>query len=267
MENFGIYKDTSYNKTDKYYNFDNGSVIEFFSADNNDKLRGSKRDILYINEANLVSVLSYRQLAMRTTQKIFIDFNPAEDDSWVYNLSDKPDTYFIKSTYKNNLQNISKEQIKEIENFNPEINPYTGDLNTWRVFGLGERGSSLHKIFTHFKEYEILPNYKRQDVFYGLDFGFHDPTVLIEIRNLDGAFYCKELIYETQLVNNDVIEIMKKLNVNENSYIYCDSAEPARIKDIQKTFPYAQKAKKEVKAGIDKLKGLPLYLIFLLICL
>ena len=135
LKDWGIYSDKDFNKTDNIYRFTNGSQIEFFGADEENKLRGPGRDILYLNEANLVSRASYTQLALRTKQTIFIDFNPADEYSWVYDVSDAPGNKLIHSTYKNNLSNITKPQREEIESLKD------ADENLWRVFGLGLRGT------------------------------------------------------------------------------------------------------------------------------
>ena len=257
MQVWNIYKDKNFNKTDNIYFFDNGSKIEFFSADNADKLRGSRRDILYINEANLITFGAYRQLAIRTTQRIFIDFNPADDDNFVYALSDNIETTeFIKSTYKSNPF-LTQEQVQEIENMNPEKNEL-GDENLWKVYGLGERGASNLTIYTHTKTYSKIPE-GTADVFYGLDFGYHDPTALVKVSIIKGGYYVEELLYEKGLTNGELISKMKNI-VDKNLPIYCDSAEPARIQELNLNNFWALKSSKEVKQGIVTLKSLPLYL-------
>jgi phage terminase large subunit len=258
LKNLNLYNDNDFNKTDNYYKFTNGSIIEFFSVDNAEKLRGSKRDILFINEANLLNLEEYRQLAIRTTEKIFIDFNPADDNNYVYDISILPDTIFIKSTYKDNLKNLGPAQIKEIESMNPEVNKITGDLNQWRVYGLGERGTSGLSIYTHYRLYKEIPkNEYIKDVIYGLDFGVNDPTALIKISITEYGFYCEQLIYKG-MTNPDIIKSIKSLKIDKNSYIFADTNNLSAILEIQEAGFNCIKAKKDVLLGIGEVKNTPI---------
>ena len=144
LEDAGIYTDEQFNKTDNVYHYPNGSYIEFFGAEDSGKVRGPGRDILYINEANLLPYNIYQQLALRTKKTIFLDFNPVDEMSWVYDVADKEGNILIHSTYKNNSF-LPKEQIEEIESLKD------ADENLWKVFGLGERGKSQEIIYTHWK--------------------------------------------------------------------------------------------------------------------
>jgi len=136
MEDFRLYEENRHEKTSHLYRYPNGSYIEFFSVDNALKVRGPGRDILFINEANIINEEIYKQLAVRTTGTIFLDYNPADEFHWIYeHIIPKKDTYFIKSTYKDNPY-LKEYQIKEIESYK-DVDP-----NFWRVYGEGERGHS-----------------------------------------------------------------------------------------------------------------------------
>ena len=123
----GIYNDKNHNKTNNIYTFSNGSYIEFFGADEVGKLRGLGRDILYINEANLLPKEAYNQLSWRTKETIFIDFNPADEHSWVYDVADAANNKLIHSTYLNNKGNLTSQQIADIESLKD------ADENLWKA--------------------------------------------------------------------------------------------------------------------------------------
>ena len=150
--------------TDYVYTFSNGSYIELFGLEDEGKARGPGRDILFINEANLISKLLFDQLAMRTTGTIFMDWNPAEFNSWVYDIADNPKNKKIHSTYKDNIHNLSQQQIDYIESYKDLPDDFM-----WKVYGLGQRGASKELIYTNWKVVSELPN--KGQVFYGLDFG------------------------------------------------------------------------------------------------
>ncbi|MEO6977429.1 MAG: phage terminase large subunit, partial [Mucilaginibacter sp.] len=206
VEDLGIYDDQNFNATDQIYSFpETGSFIEFFGVEDSGKVRGPGRNILFCNEANLISYSTYKQLALRTNEVIFLDFNPADDFSWVYEEADKPGNKLIISSYKNNLSNISREQIKEIEDLKD------ADQNLWRVFGLGLRGHSSETIYTHWLQCANLPGLG--EVAYGLDFGYNVPSALVKVEFYEGRIYAQQLLYETKLTTNDLIERLGLLQI------------------------------------------------------
>jgi phage terminase large subunit len=248
LEDAGIYSDEAFNKTDNVYHYPNGSYIEFFGAEDSGKVRGPGRDILYINEANLLPHSIYQQLALRTTKTIFLDFNPVDEASWVYDVADKEGNLLIHSTYKDNPF-LPKEQIAEIESLKD------ADENLWKVFGLGERGKSQEIIYTHWKVGQF-PN--DTETVYGLDFGYSVPTALIKVGFKDNQTYAHEMLYETRLTTNDLIERLKTLDIKRSEEIFCDNAEPKTIEELVRAGYNAKPAEKDVYAGIQKVKSQPL---------
>jgi phage terminase large subunit len=234
------------------YTFPNGSYIEFFSADNTSRLRGSSREILFINECNLLKKDAYIQLSMRTTQKVVIDYNPADEFHWIYDdILPREDTLYIHSTYLDNLRFLEKSQIREIEKLK-DIDP-----NYWKIYGLGERGHALEIIYTNYEIVDTWPD--SYDVkIYGLDFGFNNPTGLGEIRIKDQIPYIRQRIHESGLTNNDLIERLKLEGIEKNINIYGDSAEPARIEEIRREGYQICPADKSVTDGLDYCKSLSL---------
>ena len=248
LEDAGIYSDEAFNKTDNVYHYPNGSYIEFFGAEDSGKVRGPGRDILYINEANLLPHSIYQQLALRTKQTIFLDFNPVDEASWVYDVADKPGNKLIHSTYKNNPF-LPKEQVQEIESLRD------ADENMWKVFGLGERGKSQEIIYTHWKQGPFPTD---SEVVYGLDFGYSVPTALIKVGFKENQTYAHEMIYESRLTTSDLIERMKALDIRKSDEIFCDAAEPKTIEELVRAGYNAKPAEKDVYAGIQKVKSQPL---------
>ena len=249
----GTYNDKHFNKTDNIYNYPKtGSYVEFFGVEDVGKVHGPGRDILYINEANLISYETYKQLAIRTNETIFIDYNPADEFSWVYQEADKPGNKIIHSTYRNNLGNLTPEIVAEIESLRD------ADENLWNIYGLGLRGKSTETIYTHYKLCDSLP--LKGEVFYGQDFGYNVPSALVRIEYYDGALYVDELIYEYNLTTSDLIELYKAIGMSKTGEIYCDAAEPKTIEELRRAGYNALSADKDVTEGIRKVKSLPLYI-------
>jgi phage terminase large subunit len=248
LEDAQIYSDEAFNKTDNVYHYPNGSYIEFFGAEDAGKVRGPGRDILYINEANLLPHSIYQQLALRTKQTIFLDFNPVDEASWVYDVADKEGNKLIHSTYKNNPF-LPKEQVAEIESLRD------ADDNMWKVFGLGERGKSQEIIYTHWKQGPFPTD---SEVVYGLDFGYSVPTALIKVGFKENQTFAHEMLYETKLTTNDLIERLKGLDIKRSDEIFCDAAEPKTIEELIRAGFNAKPAEKDVYAGIQKVKSQPL---------
>lgn len=253
MKDLDIYDQNQHSKTDNIYNFKNGSCVEFFSTDNDQKIRGRKRDILYCNEGNELSQDVFNQLVMRTSGKVLIDFNPSDSDHYLYELTEQDNCKLIKSTYKDNVF-LTQDTIDYIENL---INV---DENYYKVYALGERPISHTRIYSHFKQHDITPE-SFEDISYGLDFGFSHPTALIEIRFVENRIYVRELLFESGLTSTDMIRKFKQIGIDPSISMYCDSARPEIIEELQRGgFNKAQKANKNVKPGIDKIKSLEVFI-------
>jgi len=248
MKETNRYFDERFNKSLLRYEFANGSFIEFFSADDSSKLRGARRDILYINECNNITFESYNELAIRTKKEVYLDFNPA-NEFWVHTeLKDEPDSDFLILTYKDNealddsiVQQIEKNRLKA------ETSAYWA--NWWRVYGLGEIGMLEGVIFSNWKQIDTLPK-EAKLIGIGLDFGYtNDPTAAVEIYNYNGTRILNELVYRTGMLNSDIAKILPS-----NVVIYADSSEPKSIDEIKrygKTIKGVTKGKDSINYGID----------------
>ena len=242
------YIESQFNKSLLTYQFRNGSVIEFFSADDASKLRGARRDILYINECNNVTFEAYNELAIRTKREVFLDFNPA-NEFWVHKeLKDEPDTDFIILTYKDN-EALDESIVSQIEKNRDKAATSSYWANWWRVYGLGEVGSLEGVVFNNWKEIDTIPS-EAKLVGIGLDFGYtNDPTAAIEIYNYNGTRIVNEIAYRTGMVNSDIAKILPS-----GVIIYADSSEPKSIEEIRrygKTIKGVTKGKDSINYGID----------------
>jgi phage terminase large subunit len=252
MKDTNRYFDERFNKSLLKYEFANGSFIEFFSADDSSKLRGARRDILYINECNNVTFESYNELSIRTKKEVFLDFNPA-NEFWVHTeLKDEPDADFIILTYKDNeaLDNSIVEQIEK-NRLKAETSAYWG--NWWRVYGLGEIGMLEGVIFSNWKQIDTIPK-EAKLIGIGLDFGYtNDPTAAVEIYNYNGTRILNELVYRTGMLNSDISKTLPN-----SCPIYADSSEPKSIDEIRrygKTIKGVTKGRDSINYGIDVMQS------------
>ena len=249
IKGWGWYREEWHNMTDNVYNFPTGSSIDFFGLEDPGKAHGPGRDILFINEANYVPKPVFDQLNIRTRWKVIIDLNPSDFNCWCYDVADGEDAVKIHSTYQDNPF-LNKWQIQAIESYKK------GDPNLWKVYGLGLRGSSAEQIYTHWKIVDELPE---GEVFYGLDFGFTNPTALVKVVLKDGEAYVREELYQSQLTSAELVLKLRGI-VKPGESIYCDSADARSIEELYREGFNVYQSDKDVWAGIMKVKSLPLYL-------
>lgn len=254
MKELGIYDEKSHNKTENIYKYPNGSVVEFFSLDDSQKVRGRKRDILLCNEANELSYEEFVQLNMRTTFKVFCDFNPSDTEHFLYELVEKEDAIKIHSTYKDNPF-LEKDIIKQIEEL------IMTDQDYYNIYALGIPSKSTHTIYNHQQTFlnKDKPE-KVQETILGLDFGYQHPTALIRCDfTTNNEVYITELLYESYLTTADLIPRIKGLLDDEGlSYsttIVCDYARPEIITELNRNGLNCVNANKSVKEGIDAVKS------------
>ena len=250
----GLYNPDLHNKSDATYQLW-GNTVEFISIDQPQKVRGRKRDILFINEANEINLEDWRQLLLRTTGRVLIDFNPSDEFHWIYEqVIPREDADFFQTTYKDNPF-LPQSVVMEIERFK-EV-----DENFWRVYGLGERGTSTSTIFTHWKEIDQIPNeYRLLNI--GLDFGYTaDPTAVVRIYTDGHGFAVDEICYATRLTNSDIAKMLRDNQVNRTDVVICDSAEPKSIDEIHShgfNTHGARKGRDSIRSGISFLHSRPL---------
>ena len=244
----GRFFEDRFNKSLLRYEFANGSVIEFFSADDSSKLRGARRDILYINECNNVTFDSYNELAIRTRKEVYLDFNPAQE-FWVHKeLKDEPDSDFLILTYKDN-EALDQSIIDQIEKNKEKAKTSSYWANWWKVYGEGQLGMLEGVVFSNWKTIDTIPK-EAKLLGIGLDFGYtNDPTAIIEIYNYNGQRIVNELAYQTGLLNSDIAKLLPK-----HVIVYADSSEPKSIDEIKRfgvTIKGVTKGKDSINYGID----------------
>lgn len=264
MKATGRYIDQNYNRTFLTYTFANGSYIEFFSADQEDKVRGPRRHVLYINECNNISFETYHQLAIRTSVSIWLDFNPS-NEFWAYTeLLQDEDVEWLTLTYNDNegLPDSIKKEIEKAKYkayYNPDGNVFEESNvknkfwdNWWRVYGLGLPGSLQGVIFNNWALCDNIPQDAKL-IAHGLDFGFtNDPTGCLAVYMQNGELWLDELLYETGLTNPDINE-----KINIATEIIADSAEPKSIEELKRmgmSITPAKKGPDSIKNGLDILQ-------------
>ncbi len=278
MNMWGLYDPKRHNKTKGFYRFPNGYKIEFFAVENAGKALGARRGRLYANECNLIAEDILDQLMSRTERSITIDYNPKDSEHYIYeNIIPRSDAELIISTYKDNFY-LPEGEVAEIEKKVPvyklrsgeELVDWdlefsdagakdavliSGDVNNWRVYGLGQRGISEDNIYTAFEVVDEFPDYL--EPIHGVDFGFKAPTSLVKVGydEHSNELYWDEVLYEKGLTNNDLIERLHELVENKGWYMYGDSAEPARIEEIYKSGFNIDISDKRVVDGIDYVKS------------
>ena len=244
----GRFFEDRFNKSLLRYEFANGSVIEFFSADDSSKLRGARRDILYINECNNVTFDSYNELAIRTRKEVYLDFNPS-NEFWVHKeLKDEPDSDFLILTYKDN-EALDQSIIDQIEKNKEKAKTSSYWANWWKVYGEGQLGMLEGVVFSNWKTIDTIPK-EAKLLGIGLDFGYtNDPTAIIEIYNYNGQRIVNEVAYQTGLLNSDIAKLLPK-----HVIVYADSSEPKSIDEIKRhgiTIKGVTKGKDSINYGID----------------
>jgi phage terminase large subunit len=248
MKSTGRYFEERFNRSLLRYEFANGSVIEFFSADDSSKLRGARRDILYINECNNITFDAYNELAIRTRKEVYLDFNPA-NEFWVHTeLKDESDSDFLILTYKDN-EALDQSIIDQIEKNRDKAKTSSYWANWWKVYGEGQLGMLEGVVFSNWKQIDTIPK-EAKLIGLGLDFGYtNDPTAIIEIYNYNGQRIVNELVYQTGLLNSDIAKLLPK-----NVIVYADSSEPKSIDEIRRygiTIKGVTKGKDSINYGID----------------
>lgn len=242
LEHEGLTEGIDYeeNKSDHTFTFRSGTVMRFFSADNWGKVKGSRRDVLFINECNRVGYEVYRQLAVRTTERIFLDWNP-DAEFWyeIKGIQVREGTREIHSTYKDNPF-LSDVQIAEIES-------NKGDENWWKVYGLGQTGRAQGVIYTRWKQVAEIPE-NAVLIGRGLDFGFtNDPTAIVDVYRHDGKLWLDERCYRKGMTNDVIAGFLRGLDG-------CTVADSAEQKSIAEVHNYGVRRIEPSLKGADSVR-------------
>lgn len=250
MLDFGWWEDKSMNKSEYVYSFPNGSWIEFFSTDNEQKVRGSKRKILFVNEANELSFIEWQQLQMRTTEFSILDYNPSfSEDHWINQVNEERSTYWFISTYKDNPF-LEPKVIAEIESLkwkNPSL---------WRIYGLGMRAIVEGLVFENVVIDDYVPVEANRHRYIGMDLGYaNDSTAIVEVKLWGNNMYLNELCYKTHMLTDEIISTLK--DIEGSPEIISESADPRLVDEIYNAGLDIKPVKKfagSINAGIMKMQ-------------
>lgn len=248
----GRWVDSRWNATDFKYNFSNGSQIEFFSADNDSKLRGARRDFLYMNEANNMTFHAYTELASRTKKGVYLDWNPVNEFWFHADLQNDSDVDFIIVTYEDN-EACPESALNFILKAKEKSKTSSYWENWYKVYGLGQIGTLEGVIFNNWQTIDTIPNDARL-LGYGLDFGYsNDPTAIVEVYKWNEKRIINEICYQKELSNSQIAKMIpSKLPT------YCDSAEPKSIAELTKLGVRAfgvTKGSDSINFGIQTMQG------------
>ena len=255
LQSNNVYSEKFHNKSNSEYHLF-GNLVEFISLDQPQKIRGRKRDLLFINEANELYFEDWQQLIFRTQDQIIMDFNPSDEYHWIYDkVLSRDDCAFFKTTYLDNP--FVEDSIKaEIERLRDTDDQY------WQIYGLGERAASKSTIFKYVEVNQIPIDANL--IAYGMDFGYsNDPSTLVSVYTQGHNLYVEEHLYRTQMTTTDISNFLKEEKLLPNP-IYADSAEPRLINELRRMghniFP-SIKGKDSINAGIDLLKRYKIHIL------
>jgi phage terminase large subunit len=245
LKEMDIYSVDCHNKSEHIYTFSNGSIVEFFSVDDEQKIRGRKRDIAWCNEANELYFDDFTQLNMRTEFKLIFDYNPSDSSSWLYELP-KEESILIKSTYRDNpfLPQSIRAQIEDLKRTDEAL---------YQIYALGEKAISKSNIYSNWTFLQHRPS-RFVNYVYGLDFGYNHPTALMRVYWCDNDIYIEPVIYESYLTTTMLIEKMQGMNIEHTVTIMADYSRPEIIQEMNIAGFDVQNANKVVKKGIDNVK-------------
>lgn len=243
MNEHDYFRDDRWSKTDFTYTFETGSTIEFFSVDQPGKVRGPRRERLFINEANNIPYEAFDQLEVRTKEFIFLDWNPT-NEFWYYSeVQQRDDVEHITLTYKDN-EALDKSIVDSIEQ-------RMNRKGWWQVYGLGQLGEVEGKIYKDWQIVENIPHEARLER-YGLDYGYsNDPTAIVALYYYNGGYILDEIIFQKGMSNKQIADTLNNLG---KALVVADSAEPKsndEIKNYGVNILPAEKGPDSVANGIQ----------------
>jgi len=250
LKSMGLYKRNNHNKTSNTYTFENGTEIEFFGADDEQKLRGRKRHICWLNEANELWEDDVLQLNLRTTLFFLLDYNTSERASWIYELSPK-ESIIIKSTFKMNPF-LTQAQINEIEGLKEK------DEALYTIFALGERAITRENIFSNWSFIDSKPE-RFTKYIYGIDYGFVHPTALVKVWYWEDEVFVETMFSEEGMTSTDIISRMKSLGITYRDTVIAEVARPEINEELRRENFTIINADKNVKGGINDVQRTKVY--------
>lgn len=225
MMEHGYWKDDRWNATDSFYTLETGSIIEFFSADQPAKVRGPRRDRLFVNEGNNIPYETWDQLLVRTKQYAWCDWNPT-NEFWAYTdvIGKRDDVDVCVLTYRDN-EALDPAIVAEIES-------HKANKNWWKVYGEGQLGEVEGRIYRGWNIVDEMPHMARLER-RGLDFGYsQDPAALVDVYYYDGGYILDEQMYQKGMHNSALADFIKNLE-SPQTLVIADSAEPKSVDEMK----------------------------------
>lgn len=254
MQAHSYWDDARWNTSDSIYVFppskaaakagaNAGSIIEFFGADQPSKVRGPRRDRLYMNEANNMAFETFEQLEVRTRETVWLDWNPTTE-FWFYTemLGQRDDIDHLTLTYLDN-EALEPAIVASIEQRKDR-------KGWWQVYGLGQLGEVDGKIYKDWKIIDSVPHEAMLER-YGLDFGHTDPTAIVAVYRYNGTIILDEVGFQTGLSDSQIAAVLD--NQEAKALVIADGASPNRIEELKTrgiTIVGSKKGKDSVAAGI-----------------
>jgi phage terminase large subunit len=256
------------NKTDLTFTFSNGSEIMCSGFDDPEKIKSiAGLTGIWLEEATEFNVDDFLQLDLRlrgytpSYKQICISFNPISKLSWIHREFFEETKYesltIMHSTYHDNkfLDQKYRNHLQSLEDKNPSY---------YKIYTLGEWGSLEHIIYNKWSacNWQMVED-RFKDTCYGLDIGYNAPTALTLCGLRDEEYYVKELLYQTKLTHNGIVAKLGELiplKHRRSRIIYCDSAEPELIRELNLAGFKAMLSDKSVKNGIDHIKNVQLHI-------
>ena len=251
LKGIGIYNENNFNISDRTYRLGD-SIIQFINSDDPEKLRGLKSDILFIDESSEIDEESYFQLAIRTTNRIILAYNPTVSPyHWLRQMQDCD--RFV-TTYRDNGF-LAKELINAIEQLQHK-NP-----KQWTIYGKGEFAANDKAIY----QFEIVDDFEAEFVAFGLDWGYsQDPTAVVAVYKNGENLYLEEVLYEKGMVMKDIADSLNKKDIDKSHEIWCDSSEPRSVEELYRSGFNAKPVKKgpdSIKFGIGVLQNYKIHIL------
>lgn len=250
IKSMGLYNRSSHNLSHLTYTFPNGSIIEFYGADDSDKLMGRMRTICHLSEATEFWEDDVMQLNLRTTKFFVVDFNPKEASSWVYNIPEDKKVVF-KSTYHMNPF-LAQVQVDAIEYLKET------DEAMYTIYALGERAETRENVYTKWNKVDVRPA-QFEKFIYGIDYGFTHPTAFLKVWYTEKELFVEEMFYESNLTANDIVSKFNELGITYKDLVVAEVARPEINAELRKQNFTIIDADKSVKAGINSVRSSKVY--------
>lgn len=264
LKEYGRYFPDGHSKSENFYILPNQSRFRFFGMDDPDRIKSTEFHDLWLEEANEFSYEDYVTLLTRISapeqagirNQMFLSLNPTDENGWIKNrLSISSEARTIHSTYRDNPF-LSQDYINTLEGLKDQ------DENYYKIFALGEWGNAKGLIYTNYDVVEGMPD-NLDEIIWGLDFGYNNPSALVKIGIKDKELYLEEKFYKTGLTNSLIVQEAGAVipEAERGQQIYADAAEPDKIADLNAAGFNVQGADKAVNSGIDTLKTHKLHIV------